>query len=56
MTFRRVTHTLHTEAVRHGDVLAVYFSVNGFAIADSTRPSDAKTPANMVKAQNAKLG
>lgn len=56
MTFQGVTHTLHTEAVRHGDVLAVYFSVNGFAIADSTRPSDAKTPANIVKAQNAKLG
>ncbi|MER7401701.1 hypothetical protein ABT373_04240 [Streptomyces sp. NPDC000070] len=56
MTFQGVTHTLHTEAVRHGDVLAIYFSVNGFAIADSIRPSDAKLPANIVKAQNAKLG
>ncbi|MFH9003616.1 hypothetical protein ACH4E5_10285 [Streptomyces afghaniensis] len=55
MTFRGVTHTLHTEAVRHGDVLAVYFSVNGFAIADGIRPSDAKVPTNVVKAQNAKL-
>jgi hypothetical protein len=55
MTFRGVTHTLHTEAVRDGDVLAVYFSVNGFAIADSTRPSDAKMPVNVVKAQNSKL-
>lgn len=55
MTFRGVTHTLRTEAVRDGDVLAVYFSVNGFAIADSTRPSDAKMPANVVKAQNTKL-
>ena len=55
MTFRGVTHTLRTEAVRDGDVLAVYFSVNGFAIADSTRPSDAKMPANVVKAQNSKL-
>jgi hypothetical protein len=55
MTFRGVTHTLRTEAVRDGDVLAVYFSVNGFAIADSTRPSDAKLPANVVKAQNSKL-
>ncbi|MFI6807662.1 hypothetical protein ACIBO6_22005 [Streptomyces luteogriseus] len=55
MTFRGVTHTLHTEAVRDGDVLAVYFSVNGFAIADSTRPSDAKMSANVVSAQNSKL-
>ncbi|MET9682056.1 hypothetical protein [Streptomyces coeruleorubidus] len=56
MTFRGVTHTLHTEAVRHGDVLAVYFSANGFAIADGIRPSDAKIPTSIVKAQNAKLG
>ncbi|MEV4786295.1 hypothetical protein AB0K53_12730 [Streptomyces tuirus] len=55
MTFRGVTHTLRTEAVRDGDVLAVYFSVNGFAIADSTRPSDAKMPAKVVTAQNSKL-
>lgn len=55
MTFQGVTHTLHTEAVRNGDALAVYFSANGFAIADSTRPSDAKMPASVVKAQNAKL-
>ncbi|WP_086563992.1 hypothetical protein [Streptomyces africanus] len=55
MAFRGVSHTLRTEAVRKGDVLAVYFSVNGFAIADSTRPSDAKMPAKVVKAQNSKL-
>ncbi|MFH9986045.1 hypothetical protein [Streptomyces luteogriseus] len=55
MTFRGVSHTLRTEAVREGDVLAIYFSVNGFAIADSTRPSDAKMSANVVKAQNSKL-
>ncbi|MFD8224527.1 hypothetical protein ACFV16_10195 [Streptomyces massasporeus] len=55
MTFRGVTHTLRTEAVRDGDVLAVYFAVNGFAIADSTRPSDAKMPARVVRAQNSKL-
>lgn len=54
MKFRGITHTLHTEALRHGDVLAVYFSVNGFAIADS-RPSDAKMSANVVRAQNSKL-
>jgi hypothetical protein len=55
MTFRGVTHTLRTEAVRSGDVLAVYFSANGFAIADSTRPSDAKIPAKVVRAQNSRL-
>lgn len=55
MTFRGITHTLRTEAVRDGDVLAVYFAVNGFAIADSTRPSDAKMPVKVVKAQNSKL-
>lgn len=55
MTFRGVTHTLRTEAVRSGDVLAVYFAVNGFAIADSTRPSDARMPAKVVSAQNARL-
>ncbi|GAA2763771.1 hypothetical protein GCM10010103_28120 [Streptomyces paradoxus] len=55
MTFRGVTHTLHTEAVRDGDVLAVYFSVNGFAVADSRRPSDAKMSATVVRAQNSKL-
>jgi hypothetical protein len=55
MTFRGVTHTLHSAAVRKGDIIAVYFSVNGIASADS-RPSDAKLPAVVVKAQNTKLG
>ncbi|KAB1144176.1 hypothetical protein F7R91_22730 [Streptomyces luteolifulvus] len=55
MTFRGVTHTLHTEAVRRDDVIAVCFSVNGLAIVKST-PSDAKLPTAVVKAQNAKLG
>lgn len=54
MTFRGATHVLHTQAVRSGDVLAVTFSVNGFAIAES-RPSDAKPEPSVVKAQNAKL-
>ncbi|MFD9982071.1 hypothetical protein ACFWZJ_17030 [Streptomyces massasporeus] len=53
--FRGITHTVRTQVVRDGDVLAVYFSVNGFAIADSTRPSDAKMPEKVVTAQNAKL-
>ncbi|CAL9475276.1 hypothetical protein [Streptomyces sp. enrichment culture] len=55
MTFRGASHTLHTQVVRSGDVLGVYFSVNGMAIADA-RPSEAKLPPAVVKAQNAKLG
>ncbi|MEU9572889.1 hypothetical protein AB0D62_24085 [Streptomyces massasporeus] len=53
--FRGITHTVRTQVVRDGDVLAVYFSVNGFAIADSRRPSDARIPAEVVKAQDGKL-
>jgi hypothetical protein len=48
MTFRGASHVLHTEAVRRGDVVAVYFSVNGIAIANVT-PSDAKMPTAVVK-------
>ncbi|MFE9767856.1 hypothetical protein ACFYPC_25605 [Streptomyces sp. NPDC005808] len=55
LTFREITHTMHGAAVRSGDVIAVYFSVNGMAIANSN-PSDAKLPAAVVQAQNAKLG
>lgn len=55
LTFRGISHTVHTQAVRSGDVLAVYFSVDGMALANS-RPSDAKLSAAVVKAQNAKLG
>ncbi|WP_217245610.1 hypothetical protein [Streptomyces sp. AC602_WCS936] len=55
LTFRGATHTVHTQAVRSGDVVAVYFSVDGLAIANA-RPSDAKLSAAVVKAQNAKLG
>ncbi|MDN0193588.1 hypothetical protein [Streptomyces sp. S.PNR 29] len=55
LTFRGVQHTLHTEAVRHDDVVAVFFSVDGAAIAGG-RPSDAKLPTAVVKAQEAKLG
>ncbi|MFK4544726.1 hypothetical protein RKD29_004322 [Streptomyces tendae] len=55
MTFRGVPHVLHGEVVRSGDVLAVYFSVDGMAIANG-RPSDAKLSPTVVKAQNGKLG
>ncbi|MEU0384473.1 hypothetical protein [Streptomyces chartreusis] len=54
-TFRGITHTMHTQAVHKGDVVAVYFSVNGTAMIQD-RPGDAKLPAAVVKAQNAKLG
>ncbi|MFI6371590.1 hypothetical protein [Streptomyces sp. NPDC050546] len=53
--FRGVTHTLHAPAVRSDDVVAVYFSVNGSAMVQN-RPGNAKLPAALVKAQNAKLG
>ncbi|MFB7929333.1 hypothetical protein ACFC4C_09510 [Streptomyces sp. NPDC056039] len=55
MTVKGITHTMHAQAVRKGDVLAVYFSVDGMAIVQD-RPGDAKLPATVVKAQNAKLG
>ncbi|WP_395575324.1 hypothetical protein [Streptomyces sp. BK79] len=55
LTFRGVTHTAHAQAVRSGDVLAVYYSVDGLAIANG-RTSDARMNATVVKAQNAKLG
>jgi hypothetical protein len=54
MTFRGVQHVLHGEVVRSGDVLAVYFSVDGMAIANG-RPSDARLSPTVVRAQNAKL-
>ncbi|PPS87907.1 hypothetical protein [Streptomyces sp. MH60] len=54
MTFRGVRHVLHGEIVRSGDVLAVYFSVDGMAIANG-RPSDARLSPTVVKAQNGKL-
>ncbi|MER5222128.1 hypothetical protein [Streptomyces flaveus] len=55
MTFKGITHTMHGAAVRSADVVAVYYSVNGGALLKSY-PSDAKIPAAVLKAQNAKLG
>ncbi|MFF5494641.1 hypothetical protein [Streptomyces aquilus] len=55
MTYKGVTHTMHTEAVRNGDTLAVYFAVNGIAIYQHQQ-SDMKLPAAVLTAQNAKLG
>ncbi|MBF8169540.1 hypothetical protein ACFUCH_02425 [Streptomyces olivaceus] len=53
--FRGIKHVLHAEIVRSGDVLAVYFSVDGMAFVDN-RPSDSKLSPTVVKAQNGKLG
>lgn len=55
MTFRGAPHTMHTQVVREGEVIGVYFSVNGAAIANA-RPSNAKLTQAVVTAQNAKLG
>lgn len=55
MTFRGAPHTMHTQVVREGEVVGVYFSVNGAAIANA-RPSDAKLTPAVVTAQNGKLG
>ncbi|MFF5159858.1 hypothetical protein ACFY3N_27160 [Streptomyces sp. NPDC000348] len=55
MAFRGASHTMHTQVVRKGEVVGVYFSVNGSAIANA-RPSDAELAPAVVKAQNTKLG
>ena len=55
MTVLGTTHTLHSAAVRRDDVIAVYFAVDGRAIAES-RPSDVKLATAVIEAQNAKLG
>ncbi|MFE7896588.1 hypothetical protein ACFU3E_03420 [Streptomyces sp. NPDC057424] len=55
MPFQGITHTMHAQAVRKDDVIAVYVSVDGMAMVQD-RPGDAKLPATVVKAQNAKLG
>lgn len=52
--FRGAPHTMHTRVVREGEVLGVYFSVNGAANANA-RPNDAKPAPAVVKVQNAKL-
>ncbi|MFC4464992.1 hypothetical protein ACFPH6_10625 [Streptomyces xiangluensis] len=55
MAFSGVSHTVHTTAVRSDDVIAVYFAVDGRAIAEA-RPSDTPVSPVVAKAQNAKLG
>ncbi|MGW2228053.1 hypothetical protein [Streptomyces formicae] len=53
--YQNVTHTLRTQAVRHGDTLAVYFAVDGVAFTQS-RAGNAKIATAVVDAQSAKLG
>ncbi|MBT3163816.1 hypothetical protein HTV80_11925 [Streptomyces sp. Vc74B-19] len=54
-SYQGVTHTVHTQVVRTGDVVGVYFSADGMAVING-RASDAKLPPAVVKAQSAKLG
>ncbi|MEQ8142807.1 hypothetical protein [Streptomyces sp. OP7] len=55
MPYQGVSHTLDTQVVRAGDVMGVYSSANGLAIANA-RTNDVDLPSAVVKAQNAKLG
>ncbi|MFF1377055.1 hypothetical protein [Streptomyces sp. NPDC058308] len=52
--FNGTSHTVRTQVVRHGDTLAVYFAVDGMALAQG-RSGDAKVAKAVVKAQSAKL-
>lgn len=54
-SYQGVSHIVHTQVVRAGDIVAVHFSADGMAIANG-RASDAKLPPAVVKAQSAKLG
>ncbi|MFJ6858009.1 hypothetical protein [Streptomyces werraensis] len=54
-SYQGVSHTVHTQVVRVGDVVGVYFAADGMAMANG-RTSDAKLPSAVVKAQSAKLG
>ncbi|MCP9994041.1 hypothetical protein LUX09_31980 [Streptomyces albogriseolus] len=54
-SYQGVSHTVHAQVVRAGDVVGVYFAADGMAIVNG-RASDAKLPPAVVKAQSAKLG
>ncbi len=54
-SYQGVSHTVHTQAVRAGDVVAVYFAADGMAMVNG-RTSDAELPPAVVKAQSSKLG
>ncbi|MHA5052921.1 hypothetical protein [Streptomyces sp. SD15] len=55
ITYNGVTHTVRSTVVRSDDVLAVYYAEDSTALADA-KSSDAKIPAAVLTAQNAKLG
>ncbi|MEV0639656.1 hypothetical protein AB0I77_32920 [Streptomyces sp. NPDC050619] len=52
----RYPQTIRTQTFRFGDTIANYFTLDVSAFVQSPRPGNAKIPADLVKAQNAKLG
>ncbi|MFI1484596.1 hypothetical protein [Streptomyces sp. NPDC020747] len=53
--FKGFTQRLRTQTFRFGDTIVNYFTLDSGAFLQS-RPGEAKIPADLVKAQNAKLG
>ncbi|GAB2974708.1 hypothetical protein GCM10023080_044080 [Streptomyces pseudoechinosporeus] len=53
--FKGFTQKLRTQTFRFGDIIVNYFALDSGAFIQS-RPGEAKIPADLVKAQNAKLG
>ncbi|MGW7068531.1 hypothetical protein ACWGII_10625 [Streptomyces sp. NPDC054855] len=54
-TYKGDTHTMRTQATRHGDTIALYYAVDGNAFMQS-RSGDAKLFPAVVKSQEEKLG
>ncbi|MDQ0950227.1 hypothetical protein QFZ24_004150 [Streptomyces phaeochromogenes] len=47
---------VHAEVARHGNTVATYYSISMAAFADDAEVSDYDVPAELIKAQTAKLG
>ncbi|MEU4613117.1 hypothetical protein [Streptomyces umbrinus] len=47
---------VHAEVARHGSTIATYYSISMAAFADDAKVSDYDVPADLIKAQTAKLG
>ncbi|WP_328845101.1 hypothetical protein [Streptomyces sp. NBC_00258] len=47
---------VHAEVARHGNTVATYYSISLAAFADDAKVSDYDVPAELIKAQTAKLG
>ncbi|MGX1908544.1 hypothetical protein ACWIID_06760 [Streptomyces phaeochromogenes] len=47
---------VHAEVARHGNTVATYYSISMAAFADDAKVSDYDVPADLIKAQTAKLG